>query len=188
MNQPLKIHHYDWSGNTKQTFAAVVHYVTVYLRAVHGNITQLINVCPLDFLKRKRGSTEKKEPLSFMWKSSHNTTHFQSEACEMQTPKAFSYKLAAFYSCPSAVELRAGWFIDNMVKCCVSSCYMWRLVNCSADKNPKLLPFQYIVWKHMFQYRCGNVFLHASNTTLFLVKKRQQQQNKTTKNLSIVKC
>ena len=62
---------------------------------------------------------------------------------------------SAFCNCPYAAELKIEWFIDNMVKCCVSSCCMWTLVNCCADINSKLSPFQFVVWKHMFQNRSG---------------------------------
>lgn len=111
----------------------------------------------LTLLQRRKETIKWKKLYYLDKKIAGRTKPFISNTrYKMEIPNVFSY-LSAFCNCPYATELKTEWFIDNMVKCYVSSCCMWTLVNCSADMNSKSSPFQFIVRKHMFSTRVAKL-------------------------------
>ena len=119
-------------------------------------LAEQVNNYLLEIAKKKEKEKKKmKEPLSFRRKTVGRTKPFISNMRCRKWKNQMCFLTSAFCNCPYAAELKIEWFIDNMVKCCVSSCCTWTLVNCCADINSKLSPFQFVVWKHMFQNRSG---------------------------------
>lgn len=152
----------------------MLHHCTYYIKVctLKNYLAEQV-IYFLEFSKRRREKRKKRAHITYMkniW--GNKTSHFEYEVYKMEIPNVFSY-FSAFCNCPYAAELKIEWFIDNMVKCYVSSYCMWTLVNCSADMNSKPSSFQFIVWKHMFQYQSGKTSLDKSccseSTLLFMI-------------------